>query len=82
MKKAAAAAAKNAAPQAKRELAGFIRDHEHVHAANCGHKSYVHGDHIDYEHDGHFHYVLDGRTYPCDGPKAAQVLNFPGNKKK
>ena len=64
--------------------------HEHIHSALCGHKSYVHGDHVDYFHDGHYHFVVDGVTYPCGGPgtaapvlpKKAKVLNFDPSKKK
>jgi hypothetical protein len=47
-----------------------VSNHEHIHAANCGHKSYVHGEHIDFEHDGHFHYYLKGKTFKCEGPFA------------
>ena len=67
------------------ELPGLLKDHEHVHAANCGHKSYVHGNHIDYEHDGHYHYFLDGKAYECEGPfskKPAAVIPISGKKKK
>jgi hypothetical protein len=65
---------------------GWISIHEHIHASNCGHKSYVHGDHIDYEHDGHYHYVINGKTYDCPGPNA-KILPFnkpqqQGNKGK
>lgn len=48
-----------------------VKNHEHIHASNCGHKSFVHNDHIDFEHDGHFHYYLDGKTFKCEGPKAS-----------
>lgn len=65
---------------AAKDLPGRIKDHEHIHAANCGHRSYVHGDHIDYEHDGHFHYVKDGKTYDCPGP-SAKVLPFAKAKR-
>lgn len=49
-----------------------ICGHEHIHAANCGHKSYVHGDHVCYEHDGHFHYTHDGHAHACEGPHAGK----------
>ncbi len=65
---------------AEETFAGEVKGHEHIHAANCGHKSYVHGSHIDYEHDGHFHYYLNGRTFECEGPfagkKDGKVLPF------
>ncbi|MBY0370417.1 hypothetical protein K2X33_07005, partial [bacterium] len=55
----------------------MIRGHEHIHAANCGHKSFVHGDHICYQHDGHFHYSHDGHSHQCEGPHAAKGNNAP-----
>lgn len=55
---------------------GWLKDFNHIHAANCGHKSYVHGNHVDYEMDGKYHFVENGRTYVCDGPNA-KVLPFP-----
>lgn len=55
---------------------GWIKDFTHTHAANCGHKSYVHGNHIDYEVNGKFHVVENGKTYYCDGPNA-KVIPFP-----
>ncbi len=64
---------------AEESFPGEVKNHEHIHAANCGHKSYVHGNHVDYEHDGHFHYYHDGKTFKCDGPfagKTAKVLPF------
>jgi hypothetical protein len=79
MKKVSSAVTKPADTTShEKEIPGWIKTHEHVHAANCGHKSYVHGDHIDYEHDGHYHYVINGKTYECTGPNA-KVL--PLNKK-
>jgi hypothetical protein len=58
-----------------------LRDHDHIHAANCGHKSFVHGDHIDYQHEGHYHYVQNGQTFMCNGPDA-KVLQFDTTKNK
>ena len=57
----------------KCELA--VAGHEHLHAANCGHKSYVHAGHVCYEHDGHFHYMHDGHAHACPGPKAQPGIN-------
>lgn len=80
MKKAGNAAPKMSSLQPqKSEKPGWLKSHEHIHAANCGHKSYVHGNHIDYDCDGHFHYVENGRTYECMGPNA-KVLPFPHKK--
>ena len=59
----------------EKDLPGRINNHEHIHATNCGHRSVVHGSHIDYEHDGHYHYVVDGKTYECTGPDA-KVMPF------
>ena len=50
-----------------------LEGHDHIHAANCGHKSYVHAGHVCYEHDGHFHYTHDGHAHACAGPFAANV---------
>lgn len=51
-----------------------VAGHEHLHAANCGHKSYVHAGHICYEHDGHFHFMHDGHAHDCPGPKAQPTI--------
>ena len=76
MKKAAAQAKTNAnTAKPGKELPGKIANHEHIHATNCGHRSFVHGNHVDYEHDGHYHYVVDGKTYECTGPDA-KVMPF------
>ena len=73
------------AAQMENELPGLVKNHDHVHASNCGHKSFVHGNHIDYECEGHYHYTLGDKTYECDGPnvsltglplKPAKVLPF------
>src|SRR3954469_9177142 len=56
----------------KCELA--VAGHEHLHAANCGHKSYVHAGHICYEHEGHFHYMHDGHAHECPGPKVQPMI--------
>jgi len=55
---------------------GFLKGFTHIHAANCGHKSYVHGNHVDYEMSGKFHFVENGYTYECSGPNA-KILPFP-----
>jgi hypothetical protein len=47
-----------------------VGGHDHLHAANCGHKSYVHAGHICFEHDGHYHYMHDGHSHECAGPFA------------
>ena len=79
MKKAANSAARSSGVVAK-ERPGALKNHDHVHAANCGHKSYVHGNHIDYQcEDGHFHFAEYGKTYECTGP-SAQILPFPKKK--
>lgn len=64
-----------------------LRNHDHIHAANCGHRSLVHGDHIDYLHEDHYHYVKDGMTFKCDGPnsapsRSATILPFVASKGK
>lgn len=73
---------KNAARKLKleEEFTGEVKEHEHIHAANCGHPSFVHGDHVDYLHDGHYHYYLDGKTYDCEGPKAAGPASGSSNR--
>gem|GEM_PF-4241075 len=48
----------------------ILEGHDHIHAANCGHKSYVHAGHVCYEHDGHFHYMHNGHSHSCPGPFA------------
>jgi len=73
VKKASNAATKTTTAAEPKVVPGFLNGHEHIHAANCGHKSYVHGDHIDFEHDGHFHYVMNGKTYDCKGPNAKVI---------
>lgn len=52
-----------------------VSGHEHIHAANCGHKSFIHGDHICFQHDGHYHYMHDGHAHECSGPNA--TVNQP-----
>lgn len=59
-----------------------VAGHEHLHATNCGHKSYVHAGHICYEHDGHFHYMHDGHAHECAGPKAQPTVNRSTNMPK
>ncbi len=44
----------------------------HIHAANCGHKSYVHAGHICYETNGKFHVMHDTHAHECAGPHAPQ----------
>jgi hypothetical protein len=51
-----------------------VAGHEHLHAANCGHKSYVHAGHICYEHENHFHYMHDGHAHECPGPFVQQKV--------
>lgn len=52
-----------------------LKGHDnHIHAANCGHKSYVHAGHVCYEHDGHFHYNHNGHVHECAGPFAQQAV--------
>jgi hypothetical protein len=47
--------------------------HDHIHAVNCGHKSYVHAGHVCYEHDGHYHYMHGDHAHACAGPFAKQT---------
>lgn len=47
-----------------------LSGHDHIHAANCGHKSFVHDGHICYQHDGHYHYMHNGHSHACSGPTA------------
>jgi hypothetical protein len=42
--------------------------HDHIHAANCGHKSFVHNGHICFEHDGHYHFMHEDHAHECPGP--------------
>jgi hypothetical protein len=56
-----------------------ISGHDHIHAANCGHKNYVHAGHICYEHDGHFHYMHNGHAHACAGPFVATTVT-PANR--
>lgn len=76
-------AAKNNIKQ-QESFPGEIKNHEHIHAANCGHPSFVHGDHIDYLHDGHHHYYWEGKTFHCEGPTASKKMGqvIPLNRKK
>lgn len=59
------------------KCAHAVGGHEHLHAANCGHKSYVHAGHICYEHDNHFHYMHDGHAHECAGPFVQQTVARP-----
>ncbi len=54
-----------------------VAGHDHIHAANCGHKSYVHAGHICYEHENHFHYMHDGHSHECAGPFVQQTIPRP-----
>lgn len=58
-----------------------IDGHEHIHSSNCGHKSYVHEDHVCYQHENHFHYMHDGHVHECDGPTPAKVIQLPVKRK-
>ena len=79
MKKASNSATTGTTQAAPKVRAGYLKNHDHVHATNCGHKSYVHGNHVDYECEGHYHYVENGMTYECTGPNAKE-LPFPKKK--
>lgn len=73
----------NAVETTKCELA--VKGHEHLHAANCGHKSYVHAGHVCYEHEGHYHYMHDGHAHDCAGPfvqQAARPVKTTGTPAK
>lgn len=49
----------------------------HLHAANCGHKSYVHAGHICYEDAGKFYSMHEGHAHTCAGPFVQQVTPRP-----
>ncbi len=61
-----------------------ISGHDHIHAANCGHKSFVHDGHICYLHDNHYHYNHNGHSHACSGPKAttAKVVSMSDARAK
>ncbi len=60
--------------QQETKCAMAVPGHEHLHAANCGHRSYVHAGHICYEHEGHFHFMHDGHAHDCPGPKVQPAI--------
>lgn len=63
-----------AALQGQQVCNDALKGHDtHIHAANCGHKSFVHNGHICYEHDGHYHYNHAGHVHACEGPFATNV---------
>lgn len=79
MKKAATAKATTTETSSRCTLKK-VENGEHLHASNCGHKSYVHNDHICYQQGSTFHYMHDGHTHECTGPTPAAVI--PLNRKK
>ena len=46
----------------------------HIHASNCGHKSYMHDGMIVYEDSGKFFYMHEDHMHETSGPKAASVI--------
>jgi hypothetical protein len=62
----------HAAPQEKKCDLAVQGLNGHLHAANCGHKSYVHAGHICYEVNGKFQMMHDSHAHVCAGPNAPQ----------
>ncbi len=50
-----------------------LKNHQHVHGKNCGHKTVEHGDHVDYVHDGHFHRLHGKHVDECKGPEGVKL---------